>query len=274
MTNPKGKSNQTKYNEAKNSHEKKLQEWLDSKNKETAAAKKLADQCGILRIKMAELEPKLGIPLLSSVCKKKLIEIYITAKTGFEKDIVSKYLEKGLAVEEDSITLYSEYTGEFHKKNKVRLGNGWVNGECDEQSDIVRDYKSSWDIFTHFAKLTEPISKLNYWQMQCYLWLWNKQSGSVINTLINTPLFLVLQEEKKMLYENSWTNEDYQLACEELRAKHCYDHLPIEDRIIEFKVKRNDEAIDMIKARLTDCREYMNNISTRNLITSDEETEE
>ena len=45
---------------------------------------------------------------------------------GRKKEIRSKYLDKGIEVEEEAITLYSEVTGELFIKNKKRFTNDFI----------------------------------------------------------------------------------------------------------------------------------------------------
>jgi len=64
------------------------------------------------------VEPRSKNELLSETTKKYLREVMIYEKYGRKKDISNKYIEKGLAVEEDAITLYSRFTKVFYKKNE------------------------------------------------------------------------------------------------------------------------------------------------------------
>ena len=49
---------------------------------------------------------------LSETCKSYLKEWIITERYGREKNIQSKYLEKGIAVEDQGITLLTEFMAE------------------------------------------------------------------------------------------------------------------------------------------------------------------
>src|SRR5690554_1016822 len=68
---------------------------------------------------------------LSETAKTHLIECYIRAKYGREKDIENKYIKKGLAVEEDSITLYSRIKKRLFFKNEETLLGKYVVGTPD-----------------------------------------------------------------------------------------------------------------------------------------------
>ena len=64
-------------------------------------------RCSSLGALMTEARNKSG--QLSETCKSELIKVFIAEKYGRTKNIQSKYLEKGIAQEEDSITLYSKF---------------------------------------------------------------------------------------------------------------------------------------------------------------------
>lgn len=51
---------------------------------------------------------------LSETTKKFLIEVFVENKYGREKEISNKYIEKGLKVEQDAITLYSRHTKKWN----------------------------------------------------------------------------------------------------------------------------------------------------------------
>jgi hypothetical protein len=68
---------------------------------------------------------------LSETTKTHLIDVYVANRYGRQEDIQSKFIEKGLAVEEDSITLYSRIKKDFYKKNEDHLKNSWIKGTPD-----------------------------------------------------------------------------------------------------------------------------------------------
>jgi hypothetical protein len=54
---------------------------------------------------------------LSLTCRNYLIDLFVETKYGRKKDLFSKYLEKGLLVEDDSLTLLSLTEKVFFEKN-------------------------------------------------------------------------------------------------------------------------------------------------------------
>ena len=68
---------------------------------------------------------------LSEGAKTHLIDVYVANKYGRQDEINSKYIEKGLMVEEDGITHYSRVKKRFFKKNIDHLSNEFIKGTPD-----------------------------------------------------------------------------------------------------------------------------------------------
>lgn len=207
---------------------------------------------------------------LSESAKTHLIDVYVSRKYGRQTDIFSKYLEKGLAVEEDSITLYSRVKRKFYKKNSEHVTNNFIMGTPDLFEGVsiwkathIVDIKSSWDIFTFFRNLTKDVNKLYYWQLMGYMALCGASTATLGYCLVNTPETMILDEERKMMYKmNAGTTEnpDYMEACEELRKLAIYDDIPLHEKVIEFHVDRDDSEIEKIYKKVKKGREYLQEI--------------
>jgi hypothetical protein len=208
--------------------------------------------------------PRSKSELLSETCKKELVKIFVTEKYGREKDVQSKYTTKGLMVEEDSLTLYSRYKKQIFFKNEDRLKNDFITGTPDvlpEEDLIVKDIKSSWDIFTFFSSEHNALNKAYYWQIQGYCALTGAKSGRLAYCLVNTPDMLIQDEKRRLQYKMGViddANLSFHEACEKLEKLMIYDDLPLEERVLEIDIPRNDKDIESIYERVKDCREYMN----------------
>lgn len=208
---------------------------------------------------------------LGESCKAHLVDVFVSQKYGRQTEIVNKYVEKGLAVEEDSITLYSLVNKTMFFKNKVRLTNKFIQGEpdlCDtkeiRQANIITDMKSSWDIFTFNRVRTKPLNKLYYWQGQGYMALTGATSYRVAYCLVNTPEIMIQDEVRRMMWKMAVTTEDnplFQEAREELEKSMRYDDIPMNERIIEFRFERNDKDIADMYKKIELCREYLNQMN-------------
>lgn len=206
---------------------------------------------------------------ISETAKAHLADKYVSAKYGRETDIWNKYVEKGLAVEEDAITLYSRVSKQFFKKNELTISNQFISGTPDlftgsiiHEADTIIDIKSSWDIFTFFRTTQDKLNKMYYWQLQGYMALTGAQSARLVYCLVNTPDNIIYNELNKLKWSMAVINPDndplYQEAATKLEKLAKYDDVPMQERINEIHIERNDDDIEKLYERVKQCREWMN----------------
>lgn len=204
---------------------------------------------------------------LSETAKKELVKIYVAEVYGRDKEITSKYIEKGLAVEEDSITLLSRIDHKLLIKNEERFSNDFITGEPDVVNPLY-DTKSCWDIHTFYEHKTKELKKEYGWQMLGYCELTGKDFGHVAFCLIDTPLGIVEDEKRKLFYKmNAGTTEnpDYIKACEILEKEMSFSDIPMEERIFKVQVKRFPELIEKVYERIMLCREWLNEFANQSV---------
>jgi len=197
---------------------------------------------------------------LTDTNKTYLLDLFIGHINGIQKDITSKYFEKGIYQEEDGITLLQKtlHQGKLVLKNKERKRNGWIHGEKDTAVDgIVYDIKNAWDRFTFGkADLTWDYE----WQGRGYMWLDGAEQFRLFYCLNNTPEHMLIDEERKLWYKHhfvSMEDPDYLDLCNELRKAHNYDNMPLEERFKVWDVEHSDEKIETLKACITAARAYL-----------------
>ena len=217
-------------------------------------------RCSSLGALMTEARTKSG--QLSETCKSELIKVFINEKYGRSKSIQSKYLEKGISQEEESITLYSKFKKSFYVNNKARMSNEFITGEWDIlKNEIVTDIKTSWDIFSFFKAKNEPLNKDYYYQLHGYMSLTGAKSATLAYCLVNTPLNLIEQEKKSLWFKMNCPDHEaieYLKGCEEIERLSIYEDIPIQERVFEIEIERNEEIIEAINKRVLECREWMN----------------
>lgn len=212
---------------------------------------------------------------ISETTKTHLIDCYISAIYGRREDISNKYIQKGLQVEEDSITLYSRHKKTYYKKNESRLSNNWImgtpdlfEGETIETASHIIDIKSSWDIYTFFRNLSKDMNKAYYWQLQSYMDLTGAKSATLAYCLVNTPEIMIEDEKRKLAWKmgiiDPSGNSEYEDACAEIERSMIFDDIPINERVIEFKIERNDEDIEKLHKRVEICRTWLNEFQAKN----------
>jgi len=246
-----------------------------------------ASQLGKL---MTDARTKSG---LSETCKSALLEIYIQQKYKRYKDISNKYIEKGVAVENDSIDMWRRERKQIVFKNEQMFTNDYIKGTPDlliKDGGVVinvPDIKSSWDIHTFIDSKVNDLSKDYYWQGQAYMWLTGASTATFCFVLVNAPLQMIDDEkyrlarrmnlidpqgndefikksqriEKNMIYdmptflaENPHANLESDLANWE------YD-IPVQDRIHEKVVEFDEAAIAKLQERVPMWREYLNTLA-------------
>jgi hypothetical protein len=207
-------------------------------------------------------EPRSKSETLSETCKTHLTDVFVSAKYGRNTDIFNRYTAKGMMVEEDSLTLYSRYKEEIYFKNKERVENFYISG-CPDiiLKDMIIDIKSSWDIYTFFRNNnSDKVNKNYYWQLQGYMALCDKETSKLAYCLVNTPDMLIQDQKRKLLWQMGLiddTNKDYEQACIEIDKLSVYDDIPMEEKVIEIVIKRNQADIDRLYERIEVAREYM-----------------
>jgi hypothetical protein len=196
---------------------------------------------------------------LSQTTKTYLQELAISEVYGIKKEFSSRYTDKGNEVEDLSISLCNDVLDtEFLYKNEEHFTNEWITGTPDvNTSKILLDVKSSWDAFTFFEKvLDDDLKNKDYfYQLQGYMYLTGKTEALLCYCLIDTPLQIVEDEIRREHWKLSLIEENSDLRAF-IQAKHTFTHIPNEKRLKTFKIAKNDEVIEAIKTRITECRKY------------------
>lgn len=198
---------------------------------------------------------------LSETCKTHLVDVFVSRVYGRSRDIQNRYTIKGLAVEEDSLTLYSRVCKQFYVKNEETLRNEFIIGTPDIiADDKIIDIKSSWDIFTFFRTKQDKLNKMYYWQLQGYMALTGKQSAELAYCLVNTPDVQINDQKRRLMWSMGLidANEAFDEACAEIEKLSLYDDIPLSTRCNRITIQRNDEDIERLYQRVRDCREWMN----------------
>lgn len=213
-----------------------------------------------------------NISELGETAKGILLRIWIEERYGRRKEINSKHTEKGTAVEEDAITLYSVVTMKFHKKNSEQVSNEFFIGTPDlfdgpeiMKAEKIEDIKSSWDIFTFYESLYKPINKDYEAQLNGYMDITGANESALIYCLVNTPEHLIEREKyyvaSKMGLIDADTNQEYLAKAAQIEKNMRFDDIPMKDRYIEFTLKRDEELIEKMHNRVPIWREFLNSLS-------------
>lgn len=275
FSDPKGKTNIQRYNEAIEKV-KKLQSEYDlmpkvtAKNEPSKAAANKLDAIKKADLEVGELFPIKDQKEMSVTAKKHCLDIYSANQHNLHTDKTNRALDKGTLCEEDSITLYSRVKKKLFRKNDERLYNDFIQGEPDlftgeiiTMAESIIDVKTSWDGITFHRNLAEDLKDIYFYQLQGYMWLTGAKFASVAYCLVDTPDGLIEQAKKSLWYKlgcpKDFTSE-YELfeeCCNELQKSMKYDHIPLSERIIEFDIEFDQTVINEGKDRISDARKYL-----------------
>ena len=202
---------------------------------------------------------------MGETAKTFLKELYIEKVYGFKKDITSKYIEKGLQVEDAAISFYSVQKGDFYHKNDEWFKNDFISGTPDILSgDTVVDIKSSWSAHSFFCVKGEPIKKDYYYQLMGYMALTGLKKAKLAYVLIDTPWQLVEDEKRRLSWQMGMVSEDspeFMEALAEIERNHDFSTIPDEKRIIEFDIEYDQKVVDDIYKRVEESRVYLNSLN-------------
>lgn len=191
-----------------------------------------ASSLGLIMTEPKSKEEKLSVGAKTYVeCLAKQI-VY-----GYDEEISSKYLEKGIAVEDAAIELYNSVFFTSHAKNTERKTNDWITGECDVLTpEKVIDIKSPWSLATFPATSAAGQDKGYEWQGRAYMWLWDRPEFEIAYCLVSTPDELIGYERE---------------------ALHIVDHITPELRVTRVKYMRENALEEKIKGKVEAANEYL-----------------
>lgn len=195
--------------------------------------------------------------VLSKTCKSYLQELAIEEMYGIKKEFSSRYTDKGIEVERESIDLVQDNCDfGFMYKNEEHFENDYLTGTPDVNTDnILLDVKSSYDAST-FPWFEEEIpNKDYYYQLQGYMALCNKRKSVLAYCLVNTPFQIVEDEVRRAHWKEHLIDESEELRAD-VEARHNFDHIPPEKRIKTFEVRYDKDVVKAIYERIKECRKY------------------
>lgn len=231
-------------------------------------------------------------PMLSTTCVKRLIKMYSKEVRGREEEIRSKYMDKGTRVEQDSVTLYSRVRKILFFKNETRLSNKYVtglpdagSGETIQTSEEIIDFKSSWSLITFLnAKFSETNSDYEYQGLTYLALVPSAKRFRLAYCLVNSPPEIIMQEKQALKWKmpeviDHSVDPGYIEKCKQIERNHIFDikqfvsdcpgfdfdndldtwewDIPMEERVFEFIIPRDNAKIEEIYKKVTRCRKWM-----------------
>jgi hypothetical protein len=273
MTSEKGKDNYQNWMDAADKV-KKLNEDLakikqfDAKGNIMKSYQNKVDAIAKANDLLTEAAKYKDVIVLSEGTKTHLMDIWISETKRRKADINNKFIEKGLAMEEDGITLYSRVKKVFFKKNETHLVNLFIKGTPDSfigksihEADRIPDIKCSWSANTFYRTFTKKLNELYYWQGVGYMWLTGAKYFDLAYCLVNTPASLIEAEKRNLWYklgQPTDDNENWQIAQQAIERNMLFDDIPLNERVLEYTIERQESDIELLKKKITAAREYLN----------------
>lgn len=201
---------------------------------------------------------------ISETTKVYLRDIWIDQVLGRQRVITSAAMEKGTAVESDSMELFQEVSGQTFFKNNTHYENEFIKGTpdiVDAAGKTIKDTKSNWDIWT-FAGVTEEKARADYYyQMLGYMWLaggtepagW---SADLLYCLVNTPEHIMMSEWRKL----AWSMDETEAEAI-VRNNHTVDDIPAPMRLKKYHFDYSQEDVDFLIGQIDHAREYLGGLS-------------
>jgi hypothetical protein len=196
---------------------------------------------------------------MGETAKSYVKEWLISEITGKTKDIRSKYLERGNAMESDAIARVAKYYNCELEKNEIQLENEYFTGTFDAKNfERVIDTKVPFDAFTFPFFATEP-DKDYYAQLQVYMDLTGLRKASLCYCLENgsqEQIEKLSWQIAKDLGKDEPDIDDWTTAENELS----YDHLSDDLRIKVYEFEYDEVFLAQAKQRVLDARNYIETI--------------
>jgi hypothetical protein len=198
---------------------------------------------------------------LSKGAKTMLRKMRREIKFKRRREINSKYLTKGIELEETAIDWLSQHHDIIFTNNKERRENEYFTGECDIEEGY--DTKVAWSLDT-LPDPEENLKTIYEYQNRVYMILWDKEEW----TTSSVALSMLEDELKRTLYGELWKwggeeipewrkieiikfycyEQDY--FHEMLTANDCFPDIKEYKRILEAN---EDMPVDLEKA----CEMYL-----------------
>ena len=223
----------------------------------------------------------MGVKGLGVTGEKRAIQTYLEQFTDRQKEVKSKYLEKGILNESGAIELVNELYQVNFKKNDIRLSNEFLTGECDvDYSDCIADIKCSWDIFTFYEAMTKDIKDYE-WQLRGYMELYDKPKAQLyycLTDMDDMQLLKILERENakwnddlpdliaiRIIKNAMFDKDNFRKFLEKTTINlsnveneiNKFVHIPKEKRVIKFECQRDETKTSLLYERINTAKDFL-----------------
>lgn len=178
---------------------------------------------------------------LSAGAKTYLVAMAKEFLYGYNKVVETKYMEKGLTLEQEAIDFLNRTRFKRYVKNTERRESEYLTGECDIYVPGVKtiDTKVSWSLDTFPALSADAHDSLYEWQGRAYMKLWDVPEHEVVHIMLDTPDDLIRYEQREL---------------------HEVSHIDPEMRITSITYKRDLALEKKLDAKCKVAHDYLLNL--------------
>lgn len=199
--------------------------------------------------------------LLSKTTKTRIQEKLIEDLFGIKKEFWSKYTDKGINQENESIKLFERVSGLFGiSKNEESFENEYFTGTPDIITDNeIIDCKTSWSGSTFPWFESELPNKDYYYQLMVYMGLTGRKNARVVYCLVDASEDMIQDEVRRECWRQKIIDIDSKEADKienKVREQMTFTRIPEALRVKEFKIEFDQEIYDSIIERVELCRDY------------------
>jgi hypothetical protein len=157
---------------------------------------------------------------------------------NYKVQIETKYMDKGLACEDEAIQMLNYLRFKSYEKNTERRESMYLTGECDIYVPSVKtiDTKVAWSLFTFPAVSEDAHDSLYEWQGRAYMKLWDVPEHEVCWLMLDTPEELIRYEQRDL---------------------HIVNHIPPEMRLTSICYTRDATLESKMDAKCATAMDYL-----------------
>lgn len=200
---------------------------------------------------------------LSDTCKNYLRSLYLSQRYGnrysFLGGVGVPQMVRGIKQEDWAVKMLSEFRNKQYFRDKKRLKNEYLVGSVDvldskslQSASSIVEIKTKETIGEFNKRIGVSLEDSHYLQMQGYLSLANKQVGEVVYCLV-PPSEDKIQEQKELFYELKNNNRKWESVESNIR----FLDIPLNEKIISYKVEKDEKIINEIYQRVDVCRKWI-----------------
>ena len=198
---------------------------------------------------------------LSATAKSHLIEVYARELYDFKKELNNKYVNKGWEVEPEAIEELSLQVRYPMEKNEEVFSSEYFVGTPDViTKNMVFDVKSSYDWITFLSNIPSELDPMYVAQVNGYLDLLGYDTGYIAYVLLDTPESIRNKEKFYLLSSMDVISEEspsFVKAWEEKEKNMIFSNHPIEERMLLFEVKKDQELLERAKQKVIKARQFL-----------------